>query len=68
MNPCRFAADCPHQGKTLVRIHVVGDRRVCDEHLRWMREHGMAFRELGDVIVPAWRQRDLGRDFTRNVA
>lgn len=71
MNPCRFAADCTHEGKNLVRIHGVGDRRVCDQHLAWMREHGMDFRPLGDLIVPAWRQRDLGRSmdrYSRNVA
>ena len=65
MNPCRFAGECPNAGTTLVRIHGVGDRRVCADHLAWMRDNGMDFRELADVIVPAWRQRDLGRSLDR---
>ena len=65
MNPCRLAADCQHEGKHLVRIHGTGDRRVCDEHLRWMTDHGMDFRVLPtDLPVPAWRQRSLASDKT----
>lgn len=65
MTACRFAADCTHEGKHLVRIDGVGDRRVCDAHLRWMTDMGMGFRVLPDnLVVPAWRQRDLASDKT----
>ena len=64
MTPCRFEASCQNEGKHLVRIHGVGDRRVCDQHRDWMTRMGMAFRPLGEVIVPAWRQRSLASDQT----
>jgi hypothetical protein len=63
---CRFANDCPHTGTVLVRIHSVGDRKVCPEHLAWMRDQGMDFRELADVFVPRWRQGDLRRSMDRS--
>ena len=65
MSPCRFANDCPNSGVVLVRIHGVGDRKVCAEHVAWMRDHGMDFRELADVFVPRWRQGDLRRSMDR---
>jgi hypothetical protein len=62
---CRFASTCPHEGTVLVRIHGVGDRKVCPEHVSWMRDHAMDYRELPiDAHVPAWRQRSLARDMT----
>jgi hypothetical protein len=65
MNPCRFAPTCPHEGTVLVRIHGVGDRRVCLEHVAWMTQTGMDFRRLDvEAFVPRWRQSDLRRDET----
>jgi hypothetical protein len=64
---CRFTHDCPNEGTILVRIHGVGDRRVCADHLRWMAETGMDHRRLDIEFVPQWRQRDLKRDETNAV-
>lgn len=65
MTTCRFANECSNEGKHLVRIQGVGDRRVCDDHLRWMTAVGMDFRPLADnLIVPEWRQRSLASDKT----
>jgi hypothetical protein len=65
---CRFAGGCHRDGTTLVRIHGVGDRRVCDEHLAWMTETGMDFRVLPiTAFVPMWRQRLGARDETARI-
>jgi hypothetical protein len=61
---CRFPHDCSKDGTNLVRIHTIGDRRVCDDAVRWMTETGMDFRSLDIEFVPQWRQRDLKRDET----
>lgn len=64
---CRFANDCTDEGRTTVRIHGVGDRRVCDEHLRWMAAVGMDYRVLPTQLpVPEWRQRSLARSMDRS--
>jgi hypothetical protein len=70
MNPCRFAGDCQQEGRVLVRIPGVGDRRVCLEHLSWMVAVGMDHRRLDtDDFVPQWRQRGaFAKDLTGRLA
>lgn len=64
IDQCRMAGGCPNEGKTLVRIPGVGDRRVCGSCLASMERMGMSFRRIDEAgSVPEWRLRSLAKVF-----